>query len=185
MIFQKKIIMRVKNLSLKNKINYFNGFTLIEIMVVMVIIGVILSFVTLSVGSNSLARTMEQEAQRLTYLLKLAHQEAVMKSQEIGLSFFENGYKFYILQNEKWQLIQNDDKTFQPRQIPAIIQMTLLISGQVVDMRETQDAPQLFILSSGELTPFEILWTTESDESLRYRIVGNSVGKIILDEHID
>jgi len=85
--------MGVEILTVKNKINNFNGFTLIEIMVVMVIIGVVLSFVTLSIGSNSLAREMAQEAQRLTYLLELAHQEAVMESRCDGIS--RNGLVFF------------------------------------------------------------------------------------------
>jgi len=167
----------VKKSNLDNKIN---GFTLIEIMVVMVIIGVILSFVTLSVGNDSLTRKMAQESQRLTYLLKLAHQEAVMKSQEMGLSFSKNGYEFYRFQNEKWQLIQNNDKIFQARKIPSIIQVNLLISGQAVDMGDAKDSPQLLILSSGELTPFEIRWTSELDSNLHYNIKGNLVGKITL-----
>ena len=172
--------MNIKNSSLKNKTNDFNGFTLIEIMVVMVIISVILSFVTLSIGGRGLAQKMEQEAQRLTYLLKLAHQEAVINSQEMGLSLSKNGYAFYLFQNKKWQSIQESNEIFLPRKISPSIQMNLLISGQSVDVGKRRDFPQLLILSSGELTPFEIIWTTELDETLRYNIVGNIVGKITL-----
>jgi len=99
----------------------------------------------------------------------------------MGLSFSENGYEFYVFQNEKWQLIQKNDKIFQARKIPPNIQINLLISGQAVDIKKTQDSPQLLVLSSGELTPFEIIWTSELDETLRHRIVGNSLGKIILE----
>jgi len=60
------------------------------------------------------------------------------------------------------------------------MQIKLLISGQSIDIDKTLDSPQLLILSSGELTPFEIVWTSELDSMLNYRIVGTLVGKITL-----
>jgi general secretion pathway protein H len=170
----------MNNHMIKNKIPSFKGFTLIEILVVMAIIAIILSFVTLSMG-NSLAREMEREAQKLTYILKLAYQESVMKSQEIGVFFKQNSYEFYRLHDDKWQAIHND-AVFRSHTVNPTIQMTLFISGQKVDINKTTDFPQLLILSSGELSSFEILWTSDIDARLHYRITGTIVGKITLNQ---
>ena len=41
--------------------------------------------------------------------------------------------------------------------------------------------PQLLLLSSGEMTPFEIIFWLESDDSLRsrrYRLIGTAMGEL-------
>jgi general secretion pathway protein H len=60
------------------------GFTLLEIMVVIVIVGIVLSFMTLSTGSDRRAEQLEREAQRIVTLLQLASEQAVMRSEQLA-----------------------------------------------------------------------------------------------------
>ena len=58
------------------------GFTLIEIMVVMVIIGIMALMIGLSVGNRSSEDRMEAEARRIQQLLQFASDEAQAKGLE-------------------------------------------------------------------------------------------------------
>ncbi|MDM8560407.1 type II secretion system minor pseudopilin GspH [Candidatus Parabeggiatoa sp. HSG14] len=149
------------------------GFTLIEIMVVMVIIGVILGFATLSIGDGGQARKLEQEVQRLASLLTLASEEAIMQAKEMGVYFEKEGYRFY--ENGQVLTMQQDD-LFRPRILPSGIQTEIRLEGEPVILNNTKNEPQLWLLSSGEFTPFEVIFTVESDETLRYRLTGTVTG---------
>jgi general secretion pathway protein H len=144
-------------------------------MVVMIIIGVILSFTTLSIGG--FAPNLEQEAQRLASLLKLASQETIMQSKEMGVSFKTEGYRFYVLQEQEWQTITARDDIFRPRSLPLGMQIEIRLDGQSIEAG-TNNTPQLLLLSSGEMTPFEVIFTAESDEKLRYRLIGTATGEL-------
>jgi len=156
-----------------------NGFTLIEIMVVMVLIGVILTFATLSIGDGGLERKLEQEAQRLASLLTLASQESIMQSKEMGVFFDRQGYYFYVLGEQQWHALTDPDDIFRPRILPPEIQTEIRLEGEPIRLNEaTTNAPQVLLLSSGEVTPFDILFTAETDETLRYRLTATALGKI-------
>lgn len=168
------------------QIKIVKGFTLIEIMVVMVIIGVILSFATLSISSGGLAPKLEQEAQRLASLLKLASQEAIMQSKEMAVSFNTDGYRFYVLQEQEWQAVTARDDIFRPRPLPPGMQTEIRLEGEPIVLNEASSnnkMPQLLLLSSGEMTQFEVIFMAESDETLRYRLTGTATGELSVQQY--
>lgn len=162
--------------------NQSNGFTLIEIMVVMIIISVILSFATLSIGDGGLAQKLEQEAQRLSALLKLAKTEAIMQAKEMGVSFDKQGYRFYVLQAQKWQPFTIQDDIFRPRTLPKGILTEIHLEGEPIILNEAKNTPQLLLLSSGEFSPFQILFIAETDETIGYQITGTPIGELNLQQ---
>lgn len=149
------------------------GFTLIEIIIVIIIISVVLSFVTLSIGKSG---QLKQEVQRLTSLLQLASQEAVMQAKEMGISFDDNTYQFYVLENKTWNVITASDNIFRPRKLPLNIDVEIFLEGDSI--QKNSDLPQLLILSSGEFTPFEIILT---HKNIYYKISGNIMGEITVE----
>ncbi len=156
-----------------------NGFTLIEIMVVMVIISVILTFTTLSIGDGGLSQKLEQEAQRLASLLTMASQEAIMQSKEMGISFENDRYHFYVLQEQQWQQLTDD--IFRPRKLPSGIQLELNLEDQPIILNEEikKNVPQLLLLSSGEFTPFKVIFSV-SFNNTSYQLTGSATGKMCL-----
>jgi len=74
-----------------------SAFTLLELMAVIVIIGVVLSFVTLSAGGDRRAEQMQREAQRLVSLLQLASEEAIANSRQLALRVGQSDYAFMVL----------------------------------------------------------------------------------------
>ena len=80
------------------------GFTLLELMVVLVLIGIIISFAVLSLGGDKISELMEQETRRLATLLELAADEAVLRGEELAVNFTDDGYEFLLLQEDAgWQ----------------------------------------------------------------------------------
>ncbi|MEW5838948.1 MAG: type II secretion system minor pseudopilin GspH [Pseudomonadota bacterium] len=104
------------------------GFTLIEVMVVMVIIAILVTVVSLSLKGDRAGEALEEEAQRLTGLLNLAREEAVMRDLDLALAFMPDGYLFAQRQEaddsgEEIFLPLSDDPMFRPRNLPGGAEM--------------------------------------------------------------
>lgn len=146
-----------------------SGFTLLELMVVLVIVGVVLTFVTLSVGGDTRAEQLEREARRLAALLELASEEAVLRSEQLALRFGESDYEFLVLDGGRW-LPLADDPQFRQRQLPSGLRLSLELTDSPPPTLQTasdeeEAPPQVFLLSSGEMTPFRV--TLSADETPR------------------
>lgn len=142
------------------------GFTLIEVMVVVFIVGILLTFASLSVNSNE-NRQIETEVERLTALMDLATQEAVLQSQEMALALTKKGYEFQFLDGDKWQTLSDD--VLKPHQFALPLIINAVIEGEEVAVIDPADESKdklpvkVFLLSSGEVTPFDI--TIKREES--------------------
>jgi general secretion pathway protein H len=145
-------------------------------MVVMVLIGIIFTFAVLSFGGDDLAEAMERETQRLATLVSLASDEAVMRGEELAIRFTGDGYEFLIFSQAGWQG-REDDGLLKPHTLPAGMAMRVEVDGDPPGMLLTEEdedekgrdkvsIPQVYILSSGEMTPFSAI--LEADQS-RYR----------------
>ena len=161
------------------------GFTLLELLLVIVIIGIILSFAALSLGGGN-QRAVENEMRRLAGLIDLAAQEATLESHELAVQFSGNTYEFLAFENNQWKRITNDD-TFRPRTLPEDMRLTVKIEDEPIDFgtdtpeEATHTLPRIYLLSSGEMTPFQLtLQDADQDQgsSNSYQINGNINGKI-------
>lgn len=117
-----------------------SGFTLIEIMVVMVIIGVLATLVSLSISGRAVDDRMQAESRRLQQLLRLASDEAQAKGLEIGLRQTLDGFEFLVPDpaGARWNVLQ--EGPFRPRQVPAPFYLELRVDGRVV--RPVRPAPR-------------------------------------------
>ncbi len=149
-----------------------HGFTLIEVLVVMLIIGLMLGFVTLSVSTGGAERQGEEEARRLAALVELGRQEAVLRYQELAIEFRPDSYRFLRLDEDKWTAME-DDELLRQRELPAGITLSLAVDGEPVKLeaKPEEPMPQLFLLSSGEASPFVVTLTTP-DHTAEWRIEG-------------
>lgn len=146
-----------------------SGFTLLEIMVVLIIIGILVSFSVLQLGDGE-DQQLHEEARRMKTLVSLAREEAILEAREYALGFWQGGYGFYELNEDEdqWSGI-NTDSSLRRREIPEFIELTLELEGQLVVLdNKPADKPQVFLLSSGEMTPFILqLSLQERDDSPR------------------
>jgi len=152
------------------------GFTLLELLAVILIIGIIISFASLSIGQNS-SRIVQEEAERLRGLIQLAGEEAVLQGRDLALEFDRDRYRFLELGAKDWQPVA-EDNMLRERPLPEAVELALVIEGIETGFEDKQNLPRIFILSSGELTPFTM--TLSSDEDEEYSLQGLVNGKLIL-----
>lgn len=151
------------------------GFTLIEILVVVVIIATIVGTVVLSMGLVGDDRELETERNRLASLIDVAQDEAMMQGREFGLEFMRSSYRFVEFDPLTFQWAEVPyDELFRLRYLPEGMEFDLYVEDkrivldldpqQFSDPEEKADmnsddndyAPHVFVFSSGESTPFEI-----------------------------
>jgi general secretion pathway protein H len=146
------------------------GFSLLELLVVVAIIGIMVGAVVLSIGVVGVDSQIEQETQRLRSMVDLLHEEALMQSRDYGLMLTRAGYRYYVYDYKQLKWIEaSGDRLLRERALPKPLEFGLLLDGREVELardfksidRESMakkegPAPQIMILSSGELTPFEL-----------------------------
>ncbi len=106
---------------------YPRGFTLIEILVVLVIIGLMTSAVVL-MGTDNRAEIARAEVEQVQAKLKLALEEAQLHGVEMGLVASETGYQFVTFGSDRWSAIA-DDPAYQQHLLPDGFELALQIEG--------------------------------------------------------
>ena len=155
------------------------GFTLIEVMVVVLIIGITVSMAMLSIGSGELP--VQTEARRLQVLLGLVREESILQGRNLGLRFKADGYQFFALSGEHWLPLE-EDSMLRPREMPSDLRLELEAEGEKFeffpaddDKKEDKDAkqddaPQVYFLSSGEVSPFNLVLRPFDGDALQLRV---------------
>lgn len=126
---------------------------------------------------------VDWQAQRFSTLLQFAEDEALISGKELALVFKDNSYRFafYDYQNKKW-LAMVSEQIGKIIEVPESLTFEYTLLGSVWDEIETEDgdvfldedylvqidgeedelkslSPQVFIMSSGEVTPFGVLFS--------------------------
>jgi general secretion pathway protein H len=146
------------------------GFTLIEILVVVVIIGVLSAGILLSVTLTGRDRELEKESDRLFTLFNYAREQAELQTREYGVMFQDDGYEFlaYDVRRSAWRSVFEDD-ALGARHLPDGLGVKLSVEARPVVLARPRDAkdktPQVMIFSNGDLTSFAA--TLERDAGLR------------------
>jgi general secretion pathway protein H len=145
------------------------GFTLIEILVVLVIMGIVVASVSLSFNRDE-GTLLSETSDRLALLLQSAHDEAILTGQAIAWSEESGRYQFWRPNKDEWQKIDRDDLFFQ-RQLPERISMIeLRVNNALLKPGE------LLVFAPGGLaTPFE---ATLAFGAARSKIQGDAVGRV-------
>ncbi|MBX6421015.1 MAG: type II secretion system minor pseudopilin GspH [Nevskia sp.] len=186
-------------LSAGRRVRRFSGFTLIEVMVVTIIIALLATLVTLSIGNRDLDERMTLEAQRLEQLLKLAQDEAALKGIAIGVRFDADGYRFLAMDDKRQWDDYDKEGVLRPRRLPAPLYLVLQVEGQPVPAPDAQKppsasgppnaggaattpAPQVLILPGGESTAFAVELRAPGD-SLYYRLESDDLGRLKNETH--
>jgi general secretion pathway protein H len=127
------------------------GFTLIELMVVLLLVMILIGVVELHVGGNDSAE-VRQEAERLALLMNTAQQEAILQGEVLALAVASDGYQFLRLNSAGTLEPLTGDDTLRARQLPPGIRVdTVSIDGQLQEA-----TPHIILWPSGELTQFTI-----------------------------
>ncbi len=151
------------------------GFTLLELLVVVVIVAILFTYTTLAIRSNSPEDLVKEEAQRLERLVQLTLEEAILRGEEYGIEVHLDGYRFLHKAEDRWQAVTGD-KILREYVLPQDMELEMHLeeteidlglvfdplSDKEVDLDDTEFdedddkkkiTPQIYLLSSGEITP--------------------------------
>lgn len=168
------------------------GFTLLEIMLVLLLMGLAAGYVMFNAFSVSQADRLEEEVKRLQVIMDMASDYAVLNQQEIGVRFEpdDNTYYFVALDdNDEWQRIDGEE-IYAEYSLPQefyftlnlddlpwdaedrlfdrdIFDESLSVADEGVEIGNEEEKklppPQILIMSSGEVTPFSLTFSFEPD----------------------
>ena len=151
------------------------GFTLIELLVVLVILGSLIGLAVLGTGLAGPSRELRGEAERLAGLIGVLADEAVLDNREYGLSFTREGYRVlrYDPRRGEWQALDR-----QAHRLPDWAELDVEVEGEVLRLPGAVGAlaPQLLILSSGELTPFRLRLAERRRDGLQLQLSSDGFG---------
>ncbi len=150
------------------------GFTLIEILVVIVIIATVLSIALLSFNVVRDDQELRTLSKRFMAIVEVAQNDATLQGREFGIEFLTGGYRFveYDTLLGVWVDVP-DDELLRLRQLPEGVEFELylegkriLLSADAAELKSADDdeglnntptySPHLWVFSSGEQTPFEL-----------------------------
>ncbi len=182
--------------AIKHKSKYSeNGFTLIELLTVITIIGIISAISIFAINTTNKNDDLTVSTTRLISLMELSREEAIMQGRDFGIEFIEDGYHFleYIPMLESWIELQND-YLFKKRKFPNQLQYELIIENKKIQIQnkkinssdkmlnklQVDKIPHILILSSGEISPFNLILS--SDDDSRVKISASLSGEITINK---
>ncbi|UAA40654.1 type II secretion system minor pseudopilin GspH [Paraneptunicella aestuarii] len=190
------------------------GFTLLEVMLVITLMALFVSFVVVNMGGQDKAEELKKQAQRFQVIFDMASDMAILNQRQLGLRINEEKQSFafmYLDQEQRWQLL-TEDNLFKESELPDPFTFELQLDGlpwdtqdslfddeifdeelsirdegvEIGDEEEKQlPPPQILIYSSGEVTPFSLIFKYEpdfgDDPVTYYRINGIDETPLILE----
>ena len=174
------------------------GFTLIEIMLVLVLLATSAVAVVSTLPNNKRDEVKEQ-AQRFHHLAQLLGEDAMLNGVEYGIRIEPHQYHFLKLTQDGWQPLE-DVKFFTDVKLEAGITTTVAIGGawkdkdrlfksdsmfknddifKKSDQEQKQLPPQIVVMASGEYTPFTVSFEVDKQHQF-WQVVADEVGNLVL-----
>lgn len=164
------------------------GFTLLEVLVVVVIIAVLTTIGVLSIGVLGGDRQMETEVERYTDVLAAAAEQAQLEGRDYGIHFTDEAYQIFVysVRRQRWEVV-GDDRLYSehrlPKGITVILQVearTILLATPAPDLLASRapdvpagpepaalPAPQIVLYGSGDADPYELSFRREAETRAR------------------
>jgi len=163
------------------------GFTLVEILVVVVIMAIVISFAVLSLGTSGRDTQLDEESRRIEGLLGLLHERALLEGRDFGLRIEPASYEFVVYdpRRDRWMPLDQEQE-FRRRDLPKGVSFQLQLDSQVVVIKaidrnlpsdEAPPGPQLAVAASGEGTPFRLTLLRDGTQA-KASVDGDALGKL-------
>lgn len=182
------------------------GFTLLEVMVVLVIIGLLLSMVNLGGSGRQAQSETEQLARRFQGAFDMYREEAVFQNIDLGVAILPESTTLLSYQDINSQeftagldreeldaLAKNPWQAYSGRlgatiEVPEQVSLALFVEGVEVDTETLQGdgddegpLPALLFLSSDEYTPFRIELGHIDDQVFLITVKGDGFNPVTIE----
>jgi len=163
------------------------GFTLVEILVVMVIIAIVTALAILSVGTTGRDPQLDEESRRIEGLVGLLHERALLEGRDFGVRIEPAAYEFVVYEprRDRWMTLDQEHE-FRHRDLPKGLRFQLELDSQIVVIKPIDrnlasnaepPGPQVAIAASGEGTPFRLTLLRDGTTA-KAGVVGDALGKV-------
>ncbi|MGM0767684.1 MAG: type II secretion system minor pseudopilin GspH [Pseudomonadota bacterium] len=144
-----------------------SGFTLIEILVVLIVVGLLAALAVMNLGGGSQQRELANHVRETYLLMQTASEQAVLNNSELGLVFQEDSYRFVMFDENADEWTEPADRMFRERSYPEWLVLAKYIESDTPRLASAEDRlrPDIVFFSSGETTPFEVEFTIGDDSS--------------------
>lgn len=148
------------------------GFTLLEILVVLVIISITFGFALMSFGDFGASRQAITSAEHFESYLKLLQQQALIEMQPLGVRISSNYYETYHFIPEMGWKPFPQNSFFNTQNFPSKV---------IVDFKGSSISnfknPHIIIHPSGDLTPFVMNFGTSKKNQI-IALIAKSNGEL-------
>ncbi|MDX2367468.1 MAG: type II secretion system minor pseudopilin GspH [Colwellia sp.] len=170
------------------------GFTLLEVLVVIALIGLIVSVVQFNFSGKRPEDTLKKASYQFAQLFDNAANYGLLNNIELGLHIDKSSYRFLGFDGVKWGEIPQQD-WLAPQELPEGVTLTLTLDDLPIEEpllfdssvfkvqneeylsfkaieeakkaeQEKQRLPQVYILSGGDITPFSLTFHFTEEASL-------------------
>ena len=150
-----------------------NGFTLIEILVVIVIVGITLGFALLAFGDFGSQRRILVAAEQFVNYVKFVEQQSILETSTLGIRFNQNNYQVLRFQAPQTWLSMPKKSVFHPQHFPgdAIIRLETPIKNS--------SNPPIVINASGDMTAFKLIVGSVKNSNIA-TVIGSSNGEVVM-----
>jgi len=118
--------MKVKPLSTVQIIKKTPGFTLIEMMLVIMLIGVMATFIQFNVGGDKKEKLLQQTSIRFAGIFEIAAEYSMLNNVELGLLVDKTSYRFLAYDGSRWTDVGENEllvSTVLPEGIEIVLEL--------------------------------------------------------------
>ncbi|TRW50312.1 type II secretion system protein GspH [Aliidiomarina halalkaliphila] len=169
-----------------------SGFTLIEVMLLIVILSVASMYIILTIPTRVLSDSAQDASEKFVLQMHHAREQAMLRNHVYGIEFKDDKYTFYRWHNENWvELVQpplvetrvseHVDLDFEPGDFRILDNMTEgrdTVFGRDVRRASSDDEepprPNVLIFESTEFVPFRLRFTAHDPNERSFVIDGRS-----------
>ena len=149
------------------------GFSLMEIMVVVAIIGLVTAVTLIRMSGSSRDTQLDEEAERMEALFSYVREQAELQTRDYGLRIDDQKYSFVVFDilGDEWRAADEDD-ALREREFPADIEPTVVVEGRkiILDSREKKIedfTPHVLIFANGDISSFEVILQRHGNDGQR------------------
>ena len=158
------------------KQQFSSGFSLLELMIVILIIGIITSLSILQIDTAD--DRLKVEAQRLLALTQLARDDAILGGKHLGMVVQSNSYYFTRYNGDSWLVLKQ--KPYKTIKLDNDMSLKALVSSKPVpgDKAINNKNEMIYFLATGESSEFQ-LWIN-NENNTEFILSGDVTGKLSL-----
>jgi len=140
------------------------GFTLLEIMLVVVIISIMTAVGVNIINSQSIERLIQSQAQQFSDDLSYVCEKAVFENQAFGIQLHVNGYQVLRYQQPQWLRVASQAI---PQFNESIVTELLLdgLSQQLEMTSSDEQLPHIICQSDGSFNAFQLRYSAAAESS--------------------